>query len=62
MVDGETQSCNLLANTCNAPLRKLNHEVGDEDSLNIMRFAADILKKYKVNSFSALPDKVEKQY
>lgn len=57
-----TESCNLLANTCNAPLRKLNHEVGDEDSLNIMRFAADILKKYKVNSFSALPDKVEKQY
>jgi len=57
-----TESCNLLANTCNAPLRKLNHEVGDEDSLNIMRFAADILKKYKANSFSALPYKVEKQY
>jgi len=56
------ESCNLLSNTCNAPLRKLNHEVGDDDSLNIMRFAADILKKYGVNSFTALPSKVENNY
>ena len=48
------ESCYLLSNTMNAPIRKLNTEHGDDDSNKIMKFGADVLRKYKVNNFNDL--------
>lgn len=47
-------SCELLANTSNVPIRKLNTEYPDEDSNRIMRLGAWILKKKGVSNFLQL--------
>lgn len=46
------ESCELLANTMNAPIRKLNTEIQDDDSNRIMRFGAYVLKQKGVNNFN----------
>lgn len=56
------ESCGLLSNTINAPIRKLNFEVGGDDSLKIMKFGASILRKFGVSNFDDLPKKIENQY
>ena len=46
------ESCELLTNTINAPIRKLNTEIPYDDSNRIMRFGAYILKQKGVNNFN----------
>lgn len=54
-----SESCSLLSGTVNAPIRKLNTEHGDNDSVKIMKFGADILRKFGVNNFDDLARKLK---
>lgn len=52
------ESCYLLSNTINAPIRKLNTEIPDSDDSNrIMRLGAYVLRKYKCSNFNDLSTK-----
>ena len=52
------ESCYLLSNTINAPIRKLNTEMPDSDDSNrIMRLGAYVLRKYKCSNFNDLSTK-----
>lgn len=51
------ESCSLLSNTINAPIRKLNSEHPEEDSNRIMRLGAYILRKYGCSNFDTLRTK-----
>lgn len=48
------ESCMLLSNTINAPIRKLNSEYPDDDSNKIMKFGAYILKQKGASNFDDL--------
>ena len=48
------ESCRLLSNTSNVPIRKLNTEYPDEDSNRIMRLGAWILKNKGASNFDQL--------
>ena len=48
------ESCRLLSNTSNVPIRKLNTEDPDEDSNRIMRLGAWILKNKGTSNFDQL--------
>ena len=53
------ESCYLLSNTSNAPIRKLNHEYpDDEDANRIMALGSYVLKKFKVSNFDELRAKL----
>lgn len=54
-----SESCNLLANTSNTPIRKLNHEIGGEDSIKIMKFGADVLRSFGATNFDDLGRKLK---
>ena len=47
-------SCDLLSNTSNVPIRKLNTDIPDEDSNRIMRLGAWILKNKGASNFDQL--------
>ena len=50
-----SESCYLLSNTTNAPIRKLNHEFpNDEDANRIMKLGSYILKKFNASNFDEL--------
>ena len=52
------ESCYLLSSTINAPIRKLNTEIpNNDDSNRIMRLGAYILRKYKCSNFNDLSKK-----
>lgn len=48
------ESCNLLTNTANAPLRKLNTEHPGNDSNKIMKLGAYVLRSKGANNFNDL--------
>jgi hypothetical protein len=52
--DNFNELCHLLSSTVNLPIRKLNTEIGDDESNNIMMLAAYVLKKYNCTNFDTL--------
>lgn len=55
------ESCNLLTNTINAPLRKLNTEFPGDDANKIMKLGAYVLRSKGANNFNDLLTKKYKQ-
>ena len=52
--DTPSESCSSLSNT----IKKMGHEIGDDDSISIMRFGADVLKHCGVSNFDDLAKKI----
>ncbi len=49
-----SELCHLLSSTVNLPIRRLNTEIGDDESNDIMMLAAYVLKKHGCTNFDDL--------